>query len=143
MKILLGSANVDAEQYTEDFFLSVAGEIKKLTELPDDSEISVLLTCDGTIQELNSNYRSIDKPTDVLSFPMGENNMLGDIVISVETAHRQSQGEHEEEMAFLFIHGVLHLLGYDHEGVSENEAEKMYSLQEKILDAWCNSRRKN
>ena len=97
-------------------------------------ELSVLLTDDRKIQELNSQYRSLDKPTDVLSFPqdsaaVNEKGMplLGDVVISVETAARQAE-EHlltlDEELALLAIHGILHLRGLDHER-SRKEARQM------------------
>ena len=97
-------------------------------------ELSVLLTDDREIQELNNQYRSLDKPTDVLSFPqddaaVNENglSLLGDVVISVETAARQA-GEHlltlDEELALLAIHGILHLRGLDHER-SRKEARQM------------------
>lgn len=90
-----------------------------------DSELSILLVSDAKIRQLNHQYRDLDVATDVLSFPQNEDgagefdsHLLGDVVISVETAHRQA-GEHqlilEEELVLLLIHGILHLLGYDHE----------------------------
>jgi probable rRNA maturation factor len=90
----------------------------------EDAEVSVLLCDDSFIHELNNIYRGIDKPTDVLSFsmaegerPVGSSNILGDVVISVDTAERQAPGlEHSttDEVTSLLIHGLLHLLGYDH-----------------------------
>jgi len=86
-------------------------------------ELSVLLTGDEGIRALNRDYRGQDQATDVLSFSQleeegGDTGLLGDVVISVETALRQA-GEHrlslDEELALLLIHGTLHLLGYDHE----------------------------
>lgn len=82
-----------------------------------DAELSVLLTCDETIRELNRTYRSIDKPTDVLSFPTGDDALIGDVVISIETARRQAvdyDAPIKEELARLLIHGALHLMGFDH-----------------------------
>lgn len=94
------------------------------------SELSVLLTNDEGIHELNLAHRGKDKPTDVLSFPQNEFRkplipklkgnpllLLGDVVISVDTAARQAQSRRRpllEEVRFLLAHGVLHLLGYDH-----------------------------
>lgn len=101
----------------------------------ENCEISLLMTDDETIKELNKNFRGKDKATDVLSFPMEENNMLGDIVISADTAKRQAADADiplERETAFLYIHGLLHLLGYDHEKSTEDEAH-MFALQEDIL----------
>lgn len=92
------------------------------------AEISVTFVTDAQIRELNREHRNIDKSTDVLSFPLGENGvydenpatgakMLGDIVISIETAFRQAdEYGHtlQREIAFLTVHSLLHLLGYDH-----------------------------
>lgn len=90
-----------------------------------NKELSVLFTDDANIRSLNAQYRNIDKSTDVLSFPQHDGNgpeelppLLGDVVVSAETAGRQAR-EHglsfEEELTLLLIHGTLHLLGYDHE----------------------------
>jgi probable rRNA maturation factor len=109
----------------------------------ENCEVSVLLTDDPRITELNLEYRGIDAPTDVLAFAMHESedngmishNMLGDVVISLETAERQAEtAKHslEEEVAFLTVHGVLHLLGYDHQ--TEKEATVMFEKQETILE---------
>lgn len=94
-----------------------------------DDELSILLVDDTNIQNLNRQHRNIDSATDVLSFPQAEgdefiSHMLGDVVISVETAERQA-AEHqfslEQELVLLLIHGLLHLLGYDHERSPEDE----------------------
>lgn len=81
------------------------------------TEVSVLLTDDAGIQALNRDYRDLDEPTDVLSFPTGPGApVLGDIAISVDTARRQAEARGaalEEELQFLALHGGLHLLGYD------------------------------
>ncbi len=109
-------------------------------------EVSVLLTDDEEMQRLNNTYRGIDAPTDVLAFAMqeGENvggtnlNLLGDIVISLETAARQAKtAAHslENEAAFLTVHGMLHLLGYDHQTPAETEI--MFEKQENIWRALC------
>jgi len=107
------------------------GIIKKVLlhlKVDERTEISVLFTDDKFIRSLNNKYRGIDKPTDVLSFNLQEgsvesleiesNNLLGDIIISVETAQRQADTLNhsmEKELAVLLIHGLLHLTGYDHE----------------------------
>lgn len=83
-------------------------------------EISLVLCDDAFIQSLNLDHRGKDKPTDVLSFPQGDAVVLGDIVISLDTAARQAQSagwSHLDEVILLAIHGVLHLLGYDDETV--------------------------
>jgi len=86
-------------------------------------ELSILLTDDAGIRELNRTWREIDAATDVLSFPLGEGAVLGDVVISVETAHRRvgADWDLDDELVFLLIHGLLHLLGHDHE-VDEERA---------------------
>ncbi len=112
-----------AIEYTLDF-----------EDFPRESEVSVTFTDNKRIKELNSRYRSIDRATDVLSFPMlGEDEspssspvMLGDIVLSLEKAVEQGEEfghGYERELAFLCIHSTLHLLGYDHETGEEDEHE--------------------
>ena len=101
----------------------------------NEYEISLLITDDETIRKYNKEYRNKDRATDVLSFPMEDDIILGDVAISFETAKRQSEEAEiniDREVAFLFIHGLLHLLGYDHETRQEDE-EEMFALQEKIL----------
>lgn len=106
-------------------------------------EISITLTDDENIHSLNSEYRGIDRPTDVLSFPifdendLGTKTVLGDIVISLERAVAQSKEYNhsfEREVAFLCVHSMLHLLGYDHEEGKAMESE-MFSKQEDILSS--------
>ena len=110
-------------------------------------EVSVLLTDDADIRQLNRDYRGIDTPTDVLAFAMREGEdlhinpiLLGDLVISLETAARQIEtkdrpsgrrGSLETEAALLAVHGVLHLLGYDHQ--TQEEATTMFEKQESIF----------
>jgi probable rRNA maturation factor len=113
-----------------------------LTELGlPDAELSLLLVNDVQIQALNRRYLRLDKPTNVLAFPMREGefsalhpHLLGDLVISVETARRQMKRFGLDEMkmvTLLMIHGILHLLGYEHEG-SKKEAREM-AIQQKEL----------
>ncbi|MBQ7173542.1 MAG: rRNA maturation RNase YbeY [Clostridia bacterium] len=112
------------------------------------AEVSITFIDDQGIRELNKNFRNIDKATDVLSFPLfdyeGESDeppvdelvgMLGDVVISLETAKRQAEEyghSLEEEVAFLTVHSTLHLLGYDHETGAEDERE-MFLRQDEIM----------
>lgn len=112
----------------------------------DKAEINVTIVDDNEIKELNREFRDIDKSTDVLSFPLGEDGvydynpetdalMLGDIVISAEHALAQADlygHSIEREIAFLTVHSMLHLLGYDHVNNDEEEKE-MFSRQEEIL----------
>ena len=119
------------------FFTMVARSvfIETHNDYKKDCEISVLLTADGNIRELNKKYRNKDYPTDVLSFQMDEDNMLGDIVISMDRAKEDAEktgNSLECYVTFLFIHGLLHLLGYNHENSKEEERE-MFTLQDTIL----------
>ncbi len=112
-----------------------------------DAEISVTFVNNERIRELNSKFRNKDSATDVLSFPLGEDGvydknpetgafMLGDIVISLETAYKQCftyQHSLEREIGFLTVHSMLHLLGYDHE-VSSLEERRMRETEELVLD---------
>ena len=108
-----------------------------------DCELSLLLTDDLEIQSLNRQYREIDRPTDVLSFPQDEDavnetgdTLLGDVVISVETAARQAKDHHlsfNEELILLAIHGILHLLDYDHER-SEEDARIMQEKTQTLFE---------
>lgn len=109
--------------------------------LPSETELSLLLTDDETIHELNRTYRGVDRPTDVLSFSLREgedgnpeDTMLGDVVVSVDRASLQAnQYGHsmEREVGFLTVHGILHLLGWDHE--EANDEHRMMAKTEEIL----------
>ncbi len=110
-----------------------------------DKELSVVLVSDKRIAQLNQQYRKQAKATDVLAFAMQEGEfsqlnpqLLGDVVISVETAQRQAQAQPHSlirELQILTIHGVLHLLGYDH--VKDSEAEQMQQKEQQLLK-WAN-----
>lgn len=107
-------------------------------EFPYDAEVSVTFCDNEYIRGLNNEFRGIDKHTDVLSFPMYDNGefdenecsmgaVLGDIVISIERAKEQAAeigNSFHREVAFLTIHSVLHLLGYDHERSPEDEEDQ-------------------
>jgi probable rRNA maturation factor len=104
-------------------------------------ELSLLLCADATIQELNAQYRGKDKPTDVLSFSQLEGDAafassLGDLVISLEVAQRQSKRYRlslSEELLRLLVHGLLHLHGYDHEKVAPAKAQAMRRMERRIF----------
>ena len=109
-----------------------------------------MFTDDREIHRLNRDYRGKDKPTDVLSFPQledagtrltafpGAARSLGDLVISIPTARRQAieyKHSFEREMLRLCVHGILHLMGYDHENVSAAEARRMVKTEDAVLDS--------
>lgn len=106
-----------------------------------DSELSIILTNDARLHELNLNYLGVDSPTDVLSFPASETDpetgarYIGDILISVPRAQAQaSAAGHplESEVQLLVVHGVLHLLGHDH--AEPQEKARMWKAQSEILE---------
>ena len=100
-----------------------------------EGALTVVLSDDEEVQSLNRDYRAKDKPTNVLSFPDGEHGHLGDIILAYETIAREAveQGkDFNNHMAHLVVHGVLHLLGYDHE-LGEGEAEDMEAREIAIL----------
>jgi probable rRNA maturation factor len=109
-----------------------------------DSELAVMLTDDAGIRTLNNNWRGIDKPTNVLSFPALQPSgrrgpaepprMLGDLAIAYETTRREADEEQkpfDQHLSHLAIHGFLHLIGYDHE--KDEPAETMEELEREIL----------
>lgn len=131
----------DAEKLAED----CAREALLEEGVEDDAEVSLTFTDNAGIRELNRKYRDIDRETDVLSFPMGDEDgfevnpetgalLLGDIVISLERAKAQSEEyghSMRREVAFLITHSLFHLLGYDH--MTPEEEKEMFEKQEKVL----------
>ncbi len=105
----------------------------------EESELSIVLTDDSAIWELNRQYRGVDRPTDVLSFSQREGEdpgmipeVLGDVVISLDRVHEQAREyghSFERELGFLVVHGILHLLGWDHER-PDDEAVMMAKTEE-------------
>lgn len=110
----------------------------------EDAELSLALIGNGEMRRLNSQYRKKNYPTDVLSFPAEESfpqptPLLGDVIISVEKAAEQAKERHrslDQEMITLLIHGIVHLMGYDHER-SAKDARIMGRLEKKILGQLC------
>ena len=112
-------------------------------ELPvKQAEVSILLTDDATVHSLNKEYRGVDRPTNVLSFaalddedePIVEPLLLGDIVVAFETMKREAEEQGcslADHVFHLVVHGMLHLIGYDH--IAEDEAAEMEALEIEIL----------
>jgi len=117
--------------------------LAKKMDIPSQAEISIIIVDNPKIQQLNHAYRQINEATDVLSFPLQEDNQsfdidfpvaLGDIVISVEKAKEQAVTyghSFERELGFLLVHGFLHLLGYDHD--TEEAEQSMFAKQKELL----------
>lgn len=132
----------DIEQLIEDCARAALEE----EEIEDDAEVSITLVDNARIRELNAEFREIDRETDVLSFPLGDDEgfevdpdadaiLLGDIVISLERAAAQAKEyghSFRREVAFLITHSLFHLLGYDH--MTPEEETEMFAKQEKVLE---------
>lgn len=127
-----------------DFLIPVIEEVVRGEGFGDKAEVSLVFVNDSYIHDLNLQYREIDSPTDVLSFSMLEGEslqgeeedevLLGDVVISLQTAWRQAEEyghSFRREVTYLAIHGVLHLLGYDH--LREEDRRIMRKKEEEIL----------
>ena len=141
----IGYFNETNEEISE--FKEVKKVIKKAIEIEnlDNLEFNIILVDNNYIHELNKNYRGIDRPTDVITFALEDvddfkdidTRVLGDIYICVSKMKAQAKeyGHSEiREMGFLTIHGLLHLLGYDH--MTKEEEKIMFTKQEEILDAY-------
>lgn len=130
--------------YEQDFTAIIEQALKTLG-IEDDVEVSCVLVDDERIHDINREYRHIDRSTDVISFAMEDNDQfyvegmprtLGDIFISVDHAKKQAEEyghSLRREMCFLFTHGILHLLGYDH--MTDEQEKEMFGLQDQILGA--------
>lgn len=133
-------ASIDPQLRKSDLLTSTAQEALQQAGAPPGAELTIVISDDAQLQSLNRQFLGIDAPTDVLSFPSQDTDpdtngvYLGDILVSYPQAVAQSQaGNHaiQDELQLLVVHGVLHLLGYDHG--EEAEREKMWAIQERIL----------
>lgn len=131
----------------EELIKTVAAAALSSESIKEDAEISFTLTDNETIHYLNKKHRGIDRPTDVLSFPLIDFNTedinaidgtiyLGDIIISIDKAKAQAEEyghSLERELGFLTAHSTLHLLGYDH--MTSEEEKVMFAKQDNILNS--------
>ncbi|EUJ33351.1 metal-binding heat shock protein [Listeria floridensis FSL S10-1187] len=145
----------ETEKLSNDASLLVADILEfaaSYLKLDEGTEMSVTFMDNSGIQEINREYRGKDAPTDVISFALeeqGEDEMpiifeedmmprnLGDIIISTERAAEQAEEyghSFDRELGFLAVHGLLHLLGYDH--MEKEEEKEMFGLQKEVLDAY-------
>jgi probable rRNA maturation factor len=157
---ILDIAIYDETERVDDTHLELMKELiiaaAKRLDLGENFEVSVTIVDDKKIQEINREYRFIDKATDVISFAIEDNDeedfavffdsefmeeevqiprLLGDLFISIDKAEDQAEAfghSLERELGFLTVHGFLHLNGYDHQ--TEAEEKEMFSLQEEILE---------
>jgi probable rRNA maturation factor len=138
------------ENSIDDFILKIFNTIINILEYKlnrkNTIELSITFTNDKEIQEINKNYRNVDKPTNVLSFPLFEKEFtkaykalpymsLGDIILSIETLKKESEEQNKtfkDHLTHLIVHSILHLFGFDH--IKDEEADIMENLEIKILD---------
>jgi probable rRNA maturation factor len=137
--IQIASPKWDAEPAAEETVRDAIAAAAAAVEA-ENGEVSVVLTDDETIRALNRDWRKIDKPTNVLSFPAADTTtgekMFGDIVIAHETLARECDEEDRiflHHLAHLTVHGFLHLIGYDHQ--TDSDADAMEALESKIMIA--------
>ena len=131
MQVYVNIENKAWNKYKIDF-----EKIANVAVLPvhKNSEASITLVDDKQIHKLNKQYRGIDKPTNVLSFELGDDVLLGDIFISLDTVKRVAKASGisvEEHTAHMVVHGMLHLQGYDH--IKDKDAKVMEDKEIKIL----------
>ncbi|MFV0380264.1 MAG: rRNA maturation RNase YbeY [Anaerorhabdus sp.] len=129
----------------QDFLIMLANKTQKLLKIKEKQSVSIIFVDSVRIKEINRDYRGIDKSTDVISFALSDSANdyewledeieLGDIFINVDAVYTQAQEyEHsfKRELCFLFIHGILHTLGFDHQ--CEEDEKIMNAIQDEILD---------
>ena len=138
----------ELEDFNEDYeevYLKIIREACKELDIQDDLELSIIFVDDKRIHEINREYRQIYRSTDVISFALEDSEQyyiegmpreIGDIFISIDHAKMQAEEyghSFYREMCFLFTHGLLHLLGFDH--MNEEDEKVMFGRQKTILDA--------
>lgn len=131
MKVYVNIEDKNWKKYKIDFEKIANAAVSAVHK---DSEVSITLIDDKQIHVLNKKYRGIDKPTNVLSFELGDDVLLGDIFISIDTVKReadQAEISVEEHTAHMIVHGMLHLQGYDH--IKDKDAKEMEDKEIKIL----------
>jgi len=141
IEIVIGQDLNEIDQIDTPALTGLAARVLEISGKTGDSGLSLKITGDEEIQSLNRDYLGKDTPTDVLSFPIPFNDpdsgvsYLGDVVISLPAASRQAASAGhgvEDEIQLLLVHGILHLLGYDH--VTPEDKAVMWKLQDKILN---------
>lgn len=143
--------NIEVFNETNDNLEKELNELKELLynickdEALNEGEFNIIIVDNNKIQELNKEYRNIDTVTDVISFALEDDDtykldnyrMLGDIYICVDKVHSQAEEyghSFKRELSFLAVHGLLHLLGYDH--MEEKEEKIMFGKQEEVLSRY-------
>lgn len=124
-------------KWTENLFYLIDQE--KLRDQMKGKNLGVIFTNQKNITQLNLKYRKINKPTDILSFSSLDPQILGELIICSDIAHLQAKQHHlsyQLELGYLILHGVLHLLGFEHEN-GEQSAKIMYHFQDSLFESLC------
>lgn len=150
MEILVTDQTAELGEQHQDEIARIIQYMADHLTLPENTEVSIILVDNETIHQINKKSRGKDYPTDVISFALDDDDtdedifgqlsdelplLLGDIYISIDKAKEQAeeyQHSFETELAFLVVHGFLHLNGYDHQ--EPKEAEEMFGLQNQLLE---------
>ena len=133
----------ETDEYVDEALLNKVADYAMKSEDVNNGVVNIIIVDNKKIREINKKYRGIDRETDVISFALEDDDtfielpirVLGDIYISIDRVKLQAKdyGHSEKrEICFLVVHGILHLLGYDHMNTSDEKV--MFSKQEKILD---------
>lgn len=150
LELYINDETETVDDHMQQLVSTILTHAAKEEGIVGETEVSLTFMTDEDIQKINAVYRGIDQATDVISFALeevsegevavireeGMPTILGDIIISVDTAKRQAEEyahSLEREVGFLALHGFLHLLGYDHE--TEEDEVKMFGRQREILDS--------
>ena len=146
-RVAISVEPVFQDSASEQDLVHLAGRVLASEGVEPGAELSVLITDDETIRGLNQRFRDVDEPTDVLSFelegneafatPQESHRQLGEVVISFPTALRQAEEAGraiDRELLHLLVHGILHILGHDHE--TPDEAREMHAKEENLLGGW-------
>ena len=143
---VMDDLTLSTEMNLDDLYYldTIAERVFGILELDPDSELAIVIATDGFVRQLNSQHRGIDKTTDVLSFPSDplppeiaaeETPYLGDLIAAYHyTLQQASHHDHrpQDEFALLVVHGILHLIGYDHN--TQSDQTKMWEQQAAILE---------
>lgn len=142
---IVNEIEFEVSEQQKQLFASIEKKVEEILDIKENYIFSIILVDSERIHEINRDYRGMDRPTDVISFAlmdseddfeiMEDEKEIGDIFINIDYVRTQAEEyghSFEREFCFLFTHGVLHLLGYDH--MEEEEEKVMFALQDRILD---------
>ena len=127
----------EPKDFIEKWMQALSQELEKAKHPVSDMEVTIAFIEKLEIQRINQEFRSKDKPTDILSFEDEDPSVLGELALCGEIVDQQAKDHDlsmEEELGYLLVHGVLHLLGYEHEQGGEDE-KKMFALQDQLFDS--------